>query len=97
MSRRPPRSTRTDTLFPYTTLFRSDPSDRWPRVPAHQAQGSRPADADTIARDPDLDSRLIACRVSRHSSRHARAVATVHQAGARFPNRIWRADRKSVV
>src|SRR3546814_1635656 len=24
MTRRPPRSTRTDTLFPYTTLFRSD-------------------------------------------------------------------------
>src|SRR3546814_5224224 len=29
MIRRPPRSTRTDTLFPYTTLFRSD-------VHAHQ-------------------------------------------------------------
>src|SRR3546814_4788945 len=33
MIRRPPRSTRTDTLFPYTTLFRSSrgfrsPSDR---------------------------------------------------------------------
>src|SRR3546814_11811879 len=30
MIRRPPRSTRTDTLFPYTTLFRS-PADagRW--------------------------------------------------------------------
>src|SRR3546814_2118598 len=30
MIRRPPRSTRTDTLFPYTTLFRSqarDPDD----------------------------------------------------------------------
>src|SRR3546814_10476245 len=27
MIRRPPRSTRTDTLFPYTTLFRSF---RWP-------------------------------------------------------------------
>src|SRR3546814_6505528 len=26
MIRRPPRSTRTDTLFPYTTLFRSHPS-----------------------------------------------------------------------
>src|SRR3546814_1142300 len=26
MIRRPPRSTRTDTLFPYTTLFRSDGS-----------------------------------------------------------------------
>src|SRR3546814_5433025 len=25
MIRRPPRSTRTDTLFPYTTLFRSTP------------------------------------------------------------------------
>src|SRR3546814_14156120 len=27
MIRRPPRSTRTDTLFPYTTLFRSGRSD----------------------------------------------------------------------
>src|SRR3546814_9224673 len=27
MIRRPPRSTRTDTLFPYTTLFRSDPEN----------------------------------------------------------------------
>src|SRR3546814_15277295 len=26
MIRRPPRSTRTDTLFPYTTLFRSIPA-----------------------------------------------------------------------
>src|SRR3546814_7333026 len=30
MIRRPPRSTRTDTLFPYTTLFRS--ALVWPRV-----------------------------------------------------------------
>src|SRR3546814_2768574 len=31
MIRRPPRSTRTDTLFPYTTLFRSDKewSEQW--------------------------------------------------------------------
>src|SRR3546814_13277146 len=28
MIRRPPRSTRTDTLFPYTTLFRSLPQHR---------------------------------------------------------------------
>src|SRR3546814_4660811 len=27
MIRRPPRSTRTDTLFPYTTLFRSEEED----------------------------------------------------------------------
>src|SRR3546814_7897367 len=29
MIRRPPRSTRTDTLFPYTTLFRSQITDPW--------------------------------------------------------------------
>src|SRR3546814_3565465 len=28
MIRRPPRSTRTDTLFPYTTLFRSETQSR---------------------------------------------------------------------
>src|SRR3546814_9800938 len=33
MIRRPPRSTRTDTLFPYTTLFRSRPlRRRWRRA-----------------------------------------------------------------
>src|SRR3546814_2004653 len=31
MIRRPPRSTRTDTLFPYTTLFRSD-ANFWGRL-----------------------------------------------------------------
>src|SRR3546814_18845937 len=32
MIRRPPRSTRTDTLFPYTTLFRSTFADRRARA-----------------------------------------------------------------
>src|SRR3546814_4666797 len=32
MIRRPPRSTRTDTLFPYTTLFRSGPRGGWVRT-----------------------------------------------------------------
>src|SRR3546814_11809861 len=32
MIRRPPRSTRTDTLFPYTTLFRSPATDRFQPV-----------------------------------------------------------------
>src|SRR3546814_7267081 len=35
MIRRPPTSTRTDTLFPYTTLFRSGPVGTGPcRIPA---------------------------------------------------------------
>src|SRR3546814_17323413 len=32
MIRRPPRSTRTDTLFPYTTLFRSVALSLWSHV-----------------------------------------------------------------
>src|SRR3546814_8850209 len=37
MIRRPPRSTRTDTLFPYTTLFRSLPFGR--RIVEHALNG----------------------------------------------------------
>src|SRR3546814_2921143 len=41
MIRRPPRSTRTDTLFPYTTLFRStSPKSRRSFVPALRAARS---------------------------------------------------------
>src|SRR3546814_16810748 len=51
MIRLPPRSTRTDTLFPYTTLFRSQIPDSWPLdldsdplvvVPIHITKGDRP-------------------------------------------------------
>src|SRR3546814_9535071 len=35
MIRRPPRSTRTDTLFPYTTLFRSIIKDLTAEPPVH--------------------------------------------------------------
>src|SRR3546814_9536662 len=41
MTRQPPRSTRTATLFPYTTLFRSRPVAR--RYRATQARGARRA------------------------------------------------------
>src|SRR3546814_16212448 len=39
MTRLPPRSTRTDTLFPYTTLFRS--RDRPGRCDPHRHPGDR--------------------------------------------------------
>src|SRR3546814_12295068 len=38
MIRRPPRSTRTDTLFPYTTLFRSPIEGRYERVHIDSAE-----------------------------------------------------------
>src|SRR3546814_6890461 len=45
MIRRPPRSTRTDTLFPYTTLFRS--SAQHGRGPASLYRRGRPDGAET--------------------------------------------------
>src|SRR3546814_1733020 len=50
MIRRPPRSTRTDTLFPYTTLFRSDRPvmhlvEQRRRVDQHRGHPQRPAEA----------------------------------------------------
>src|SRR3546814_14522142 len=43
--RRPPRSTRTDTLFPYTTLFRSHLVGHTPLEPAEFDQLERLGDA----------------------------------------------------
>src|SRR3546814_2514612 len=51
MIRRPPRSTRTYTLFPYTTLFRSPPDD----------DGARIADIVTFRKDFGLLSQFIGC------------------------------------
>src|SRR3546814_13130612 len=41
MIRRPPRSTRTDTLFPYTTLFRSDLASPAHATPARRRRPCR--------------------------------------------------------
>src|SRR3546814_2371535 len=46
MLRRPPRSTRTDTLFPYTTLFRSSSSPSSPLV----APSALPLDENDVTR-----------------------------------------------
>src|SRR3546814_15368895 len=87
MIRRPPRSTRTDTLFPYTTLFRSVPPRNAVRaldshhvaLVAAQAQFGR-------AEQPIHD-------VVR------RAEAVVHQlpVALRAADKQRRQDRKSVV
>src|SRR3546814_19048453 len=57
MIRRPPRSTRTDTLFPYTTLFRS-------RLVGH-ARGRRAEGAD-LGRGPRPARRRAPVRERRH-------------------------------
>src|SRR3546814_9667881 len=56
MIRRPPRSTRTDTLFPYTTLFRSHrlgPRDRQD----HRAQHEEADDAVVHQKHDRIDGR----------------------------------------
>src|SRR3546814_5747303 len=47
MIRRPPRSTRTDPLFPYTTLFRSE---EWSQRLARREAPQPPDDADEVMR-----------------------------------------------
>src|SRR3546814_11139620 len=50
MIRRPPRSTRTDTLFPYTTLFRSRAAgQRGLRLPPARRPGRLPAGLDHVS------------------------------------------------
>src|SRR3546814_20476869 len=44
MIRRPPRSTRTDTLFPYTTLFRSADETPKPKTTQELLDASQPSD-----------------------------------------------------
>src|SRR3546814_6481306 len=52
MIRRPPRSTRTDTLFPDTTLFRSRPRDRG-RSPLRPGGDPRPSPPQFAREAPD--------------------------------------------
>src|SRR3546814_20600849 len=59
MIRRPPRSTRTDTLFPYTTLLRPDPGLRQTRRrPCRACRGAascaRDRGGEGVRREADL-------------------------------------------
>src|SRR3546814_6553843 len=60
MIRRPPRSTRTDTLFPYTTLFRS---------PSHSPSGPRKV-ATPLSAEMPAPVRTTMFRMSRRSEEH---------------------------
>src|SRR3546814_16731511 len=66
MIRRPPRSTRTDTLFPYTTLFRSAKGAALLATPARPAQ--------QIAVGPDPPDPAHPPRRHRHRQRQRIAI-----------------------
>src|SRR3546814_19462616 len=57
MTPRPPRSTRTDTLFPYTTLFRSAADPTMETAPASLDAESAPTDASPSVPDHNYDEK----------------------------------------
>src|SRR3546814_1375328 len=75
MIRRPPRSTRTDTLFPYTTLFRS-PAIRWHEPDGGTTWSGSATSAMSavpgrrIMSDDARDSTSCRSRTSRRSEEH---------------------------
>src|SRR3546814_16715715 len=85
MIRRPPRSTRTDTLFPYTTLFRSDPARRRQRVDRRDILGAALGKAPPIFARAHADDRksLDQRHVDRHFGNPARREADDEQASAK--------------
>src|SRR3546814_7790785 len=67
MIRRPPRSTRTDTLFPYTTLFRSH---RPPRRASNDSLGAQSRNRFVVV--TDLTQDRVAMFAERRCARRGR-------------------------
>src|SRR3546814_16611913 len=89
MIRRPPRSTRTDTLFPYTTLFRSVIAGIRDRSDPRSAAGVR-----------KTDQGIRATRCGTDRRRNAHVFAAAHHARRQLPEPQHArpvSDRKSVV
>src|SRR3546814_6014172 len=71
MIRRPPRSTRTDTLFPYTTLFRSPPGMPRTRRASEKGPGLLQAtETHTIPLLPGLDAGRAQEELQKRSEEH---------------------------
>src|SRR3546814_8570606 len=71
MRRRPPRSTRTDTLFPYTTLFRSTQIPSRIHSQALRATESlriQPLNLSPLYGDPEVKSVVSSSRSEEHTS-----------------------------
>src|SRR3546814_8871897 len=79
MRRRPPRSTRTDTLFPYTTLFRSVPESVTPgaglRAGTLNLTGSLTIRATAAPRDSFLAEMVRLMEAAEGGRSHYRRIA----------------------
>src|SRR3546814_5450552 len=72
MIRRPPRSTRTDTLFPYTTLFRSaDPDEGIGQRQRGTAEDEKPEQrSDAVEAEAQDDHRRLCEATNLRSEEH---------------------------
>src|SRR3546814_3346332 len=82
MIRRPPRSTRTDTLFPYTTLFRSQPAGVAGRLPA----GGLPAARDGPSRRHPVRRSYLGAEAQHDPAQAAEAEAPRRSRLSRAPS-----------
>src|SRR3546814_12885341 len=73
MIRRPPRSTRTDTLFPYTTLFRSCACRSGDQAERRDVENTKWRQA-FLARD-SIDDQIGGCADQRHRAAQDRHIA----------------------
>src|SRR3546814_13128160 len=97
MFRRPPKSTRTDTLLPYTTLFRSHTPTYWPGS-SHDTSPSLLGSLRFKIRSESIRpvARSATVRV-RHGLTNAPSVLTLLPSDHGIRSALSRLRRKSVV
>src|SRR3546814_3372517 len=96
MIRRPPRSTRTDTLFPYTTLFRSDRADGVRQGCRRQAPEQADGQSRDIAGGDHIDrGRLSDVRFGTLSGRWSSSTASTPAPATMARPAWWTARARS--
>src|SRR3546814_17615231 len=92
--RRPPRSTRTDTLFPYTTLFRSKGTARPANAPSIPRHGSahRGRSRDSRTRPPSHKARSAPSMCRRRGGVRKKSASTAFLVSPAAPTAAPRTD-----
>src|SRR3546814_15485771 len=91
MIRRPPISTRTDTLFPYPTLFRS-PGQRHAKIGDEGGDTAKEEQHDDSERQCQanflaaLDERLVDHRLHQPGDRKSTRLNSSHKCASRMPS-----------
>src|SRR3546814_2721524 len=99
MIRRPPRSTRTDTLFPYTTLFRSPyiPRSTQPKNPYRSPErGAMTATDDPLSLLDDLVAKAKRAGAEAADAVHFRSTGLSHAQRLGAPERLEREESHDV-